>query len=658
MIISHFPRLTLRLALFITLAALGSLTALGGSEQPLAAIDYQLSMSRPASHLFEVSIRVEFGADSTDETLDFQMPRWAPGRYAVFDFAKNVQEFKATAGACAPEAKCEPGQKLAVTRVDTQTWRVATRDQRHLEVSYKVFGDDLSGTFSQLNERHANVNGGSVFMYIVGHKQDPVTLKVNPPPDWRVVNAAATSPDQRDWKFPNYDLLIDTPTEIGRDWTMDEFKVDGKTYRVVIHSLGNEGGRRQAFVREVERIVRAETMMWGAPDFESYTFMIHFAAADPASDGMEHLTSTQIVETGTLADTDTFSEALSTVAHEFFHVWNVKRLRPVELGPWDFTRPLNTRSLWIAEGITNYYGHLMQRRAGLWDNAALLRMLGLVISSVENTPGSRLMSAEESSLSAPFLDGAPHAQRTNLSNTSVSYYFKGEVLALVLDLMIRGRTGGRASLDDVMRRMYDEFYVKSPQATYYLRGRGYAPEDFERAVSDVAGADFHPFFERYVRGTEIPPYDEALAVAGLRLVRAPAPQAFTAGITLDPSNSESLTITAVRNNSPAENAGLDQGDVLVAIGGTNVSRDNWQTTLSRYTEGARVPFVVRRNGHAQTALVTLGSPERYEYRIEEKRDASPGEQTTRNAWIKGGARNRFEGGGGVNKVNGVVAPYN
>jgi predicted metalloprotease with PDZ domain len=644
MIISRFPRLTLRLSLLVVLTALCCLPALAGSEQPLAAIDYNLAMSRPAAHLFEVSIKIELARDAPDETLDFQMPRWAPGRYAVFDFAKNVQEFKATAGACQPETKCEPGQKLSVTRVDNQTWRVASHNQRQLEVSYKVFGDDLSGTFSQLNEHHANFNGGSIFMYIVGHKQDPVTLKINPPPDWRIINAATAQPNQREWRFPNYDLLIDTPTEIGPDWTMDEFKIDGKTYRVVVHSLGNEGGRRPALVRDIERVVRAETAMWGAPEFESYTFLIHFAADGRSGDGMEHLTSTQIIEPGILSESGTYEDAVDTVAHEFFHVWNVKRLRPVELGPWDFTRPLNTRSLWVAEGITNYYGHLMQRRAGIWNNSQFLRTLSQIVTSVENAPGSRLMSAEDSSLSAPFLDGAPHAQRTNLSNTSVSYYYKGEVIALVLDLLIRGRTGGRASLDDVMRRMYDEFYLKSPQATYYLRGRGYTPEDVERVVSEVAGADFHEFFERYVRGTEVPPYEEALAAAGLRLVREPAAQAFTAGISLDTSNPTSLTIANVRNNSPAENAGLDQGDVLVSIGGTDVDRNNWQTTLSRYKEGASIPFIIHRDGHTQTAHVTLGPPERYEYRIEEKKDASPRQQITRSAWVNGGMKSKYEGG--------------
>jgi predicted metalloprotease with PDZ domain len=351
---------------------------------------------------------------------------------------------------------------------------------------------------------------------------------------------------------------------------------------------------------------------------------------------MEHLNSTQIIEPGVLSESDTYSSALETVSHEFFHVWNVKRLRPAELGPWDFTRPLSTRSLWVAEGITNYYGHLMQRRAGIRTDAELLRTLSQVINSVENAPGARLTSAEEASLNAPFIDGAAHAQRTNLSNTSISYYFKGEVLGLVLDLMIRRQTGGSASLDDVMRRLYDELYLKSPRASYYLRGRGYTPADFERAVTEVAGTDFHQFFERYVRGTEVPPYDEALAAVGLRLVRQPASRPFTAGLTLDNENPSTLKILNVRNNSPAENAGLDRGDTLISIGDINVTSANWEATLNRYKEGASVPVVVRRNGRTQNALIKLGPPERYEYHIEEKRDASPPERASRRVWLGGG----------------------
>jgi predicted metalloprotease with PDZ domain len=210
---------------------------------------------------------------------------------------------------------------------------------------------------------------------------------------------------------------------------------------------------------------------------------------------------------------------LSTAAHEFFHVWNVKRLRPLELGPWDFTRPLATRGLFIAEGFTNYYGHLMLHRAGLWTDKELYARLAGEIGGVENAPGGRLMSAEEASLVAPFTDGACHVQQTDIRQTSISYYDKGEEIAVVLDLLIRGRTNGRATLDDVMRRAYKEFYVDSPPATYYLHGRGYTIEEFQRVAQEVAGFDLSDFFTRYVRNVEPLPYDEALAQVGLRLVK-------------------------------------------------------------------------------------------------------------------------------------------
>jgi predicted metalloprotease with PDZ domain len=547
------------LAFVFLLLCTSGVAASTPDEAPLAAINYRLSMPRPATHLFEVEIEVEMAKDARVDHLDFQMPSWSPGRYAVFDFAVNVQEFRAN-GFCPDDSDCIlPREHVAVDRIDDQTWRVQTMGHKSLRITYKVFGDDLSGTFSQLNERHANFNGGSVFMYIVGHKPDPVRLRIDPPAGWRIINGWTMSADQREWRFPNYDILIDTPTEIAPNWTMEQFNVEGKTYRVVVHSLGAEGGRRRALVREIERIVRAETQMWGAPEFDSYTFLIHFAPGNQSGDGMEHLTSTQIIVPAALSDQGTLEVTMDDVAHEFFHVWNVKRLRPVELGPWDYTRPVSTRSLWLAEGVSYYFSHMLQRRAGIWTDAQLLETYARIISEVENAPGSRLMSAEEASIAAPFLDGETHTQRTNLDNNSVSYYSKGEVLGLVLDLLIRRQTEGRASLDDVMRRMYQKFYVESPNDTYYLHGRGYTAEDFERVASEVAGADLQDFFKRYVRGVETPPYDEALATVGLRLVReaarsTPANTSLTQKASHRRSQNYSYRIVERRDASPQARA--------------------------------------------------------------------------------------------------------
>jgi predicted metalloprotease with PDZ domain len=350
---------------------------------------------------------------------------------------------------------------------------------------------------------------------------------------------------------------------------------------------------------------------------------------------MEHLTSTQIIEPGALGEDGVYSSALDTVAHEFFHVWNVKRLRPLELGPWDFTRPVSTRALWIAEGFTNYYGHLMRRRAGLWDDTAFLRRASQTITGIENAPGTPLMSAENSSLSAPFIDDAPHAQKTNLENTAISYYPKGELVALVLDLLVRGKTKGKVSLDDVMRRMYEEFYLKSPNASYYLHGRGYTTADFERVASEVSATDLSTFFARYTRGTETLPYDEAFSYFGLQLTREPARQTYNAGLAVDWGASGNLTIGSVRAGSTGEDAGLQAGDEIISLGRKEVKRENFLVMLNRFRQGERVPITVKRDRRTISTTLLLGPPERFEYRIEERADETPQQQALRAAWLKG-----------------------
>lgn len=628
-----FFRISFVFAIVIGTSAIVAARSDPHQDNRLDRITYRLAMTRPVSHLFEVSIEVETASGFPGEYLDFQMPLWSPGRYAVFDFAKNVQEFRASL-ACLPDKHCAAGS-TSVIRTDTQTWRVDTRGAQSLTVAYKVFGNDLSGTFSQLDTRHANYNGGSIFMYVAEHKPDPVTLEIEPPAGWRIINGRMISADQRVWQFPNYDLLIDTPTEIAPDWTVDEFKVDGKTYRVVMHSFGEEGGKRPALVRDIEKIVRAEVAMWGAPEFDNYTFLLHFAADDRSGDGMEHLTSTQIIESGALAEPQAYMSMLDGVAHEFFHVWNVKRLRPIELGPWDFTRPLSTRGLWIAEGITNYYGHLMQRRAGLWNDATFYSTLAGYIAGIENAQGGSLMSAEDASVSAPFLDGGTSAQRTSLANTSVSYYNKGEVVGIALDLLIRGKTKGRASLDDVMRRMYEEFYLNSPNATYYLKGRGFTNEDFQRLTSDVVGADMSEFFKRHVRGVTPPPYDEAFGYVGLRLIRYPAFEPFSAGITIDSDTEDRVKIRSVRNDSPAETAGLQQDDVILALGGKTVTVDSWLTMLNQHKTGDKISVVIRRDRKRIDTVLTLNEPDIYNYRIQENSDATAEMRALRTQWVSG-----------------------
>jgi predicted metalloprotease with PDZ domain len=586
----------------------------------LAGIAYHLAMPAPATHLFEVTMTLEIADGPALHELDLQMPRWQPGRYGAGNFAANVQEFQAGAG----------GRPLRVTKTDDQTWRVFPGENRQVTVTYKVFGNDLSGTYAQLDATHANFNGGEIFMYVVGQKHRPVELNIQTPAGWRAINGSSVTPDQTSWRYPNYELLIDNPTEVGPDWTLEEFAFGGKSYRVVVHSRAPENNLRPALVRDIRRIVDAHVAMWGEPDFDRYTFLYHFAGDNRSYDGMEHLTSTQIIRPGAL-DAGSLGGVIETTSHEFFHVWNVKRLRPVEFGPWDWTRPANTRSLWFAEGVTEYYGRLMMHRAGIWDASRYFREIAATITEVENTPGNLLMSAVDASLAAAFIDAAVHRQQTNLQNSSISYYAKGEVIGVVLDLAIRVQTKGQRSLDDVMRRMYDEFYVKAPNASYYLRGRGYTEEDFVRVLSAVAGEDMSGFYERHIRGVERLPYESAFAGVGLRLARNPAEGAFS-GIVLD-SLTAAPRLGFIRTDSPAARAGLQQGDLLLSVGGAVVNRQNWRSALDAYKPGDRVAVDVQRFGKPVRVELQLAPPALFDYRLEEIPNASAEARRLREGWL-------------------------
>ncbi len=482
------------------------------------AIEYTFRSTEPATHLGDVTVRVT-GRDA-DELL-FQLPKWYPGRYAIYNFAANVQEVAARCGeAAVPAAKR-----------DITTWVVRCPRARAVTFSYRVFWNDLNGSLSQIDSTHINLNPGNTFVYVVGHKPDPVTVHYYGPPGWRVINGnPAPGPDYR---FPNYDLMIDNPTEISASFTVDSFEVGGTTYRVMLHTDRDPGAARGLLVRSIEKIVRAEAAMWGQQPMKQYTFMVHYLDKN-GGDGMEHTSSTHISQPVSLAtvaaDSAAFMNRIEVFAHEFFHTWNMKRLRAAELGPWDYTRENPTRTLWIGEGITNYYGARTLHRAGLVDSAGYLARVAGAVGQLQRSPGRLLMSAEQSSYNAWFFDAVPLRQKTNFRNTNISYYNKGELLGWLLDLDIRAKTGGRKTLDDVMRLMWQRFWL-GRTTSYYLQGHGYTVEDFRQAVETVAGSSYADFFRRYVAGVDELPYDDVLGRVGLRLTRAEDKYA----LTLDPA---------------------------------------------------------------------------------------------------------------------------
>ncbi|HKS96256.1 MAG TPA: PDZ domain-containing protein [Terriglobia bacterium] len=352
---------------------------------------------------------------------------------------------------------------------------------------------------------------------------------------------------------------------------------------------------------------------------------------------MEHLNSTQIIVRGSLDDAG-IREAEEDAAHEFFHLWNVKRLRPAALGPFDYTREDYTRSLWFAEGVTSYYAYVHLLRSGLWDQRQFLKHLADEIRALELEPGHALMSAESSSFHAWFYDRSPQMQETNFANTTISYYNKGALLAMLLDLEIRGRTHGEKSLDDVMRRMYEQFYEVpkrsgSPAASYYAAGRGYEEKDILDALNGVAGGDWSSFFKRYIEATAPLPYADTLARAGLQLHIATEPGAPPdLGVTVQPMD-RGVRITSIRPGGAADRAGLERDDLLVAVDELSLATEDLSTRLRMYPPGAEVPFTVERHMRRFRVTVKLDPPIAGEYTIEKMSQATPEQLAVRESWL-------------------------
>jgi predicted metalloprotease with PDZ domain len=609
------------LILFLLATVVGPLRAAEEPAAPALQLEYHLILTNPNLHLVTVEIKASrVSADS----LDFVMPAWSPGRYAIYDFAKNVQEFEATGG---------QGQALAWSNLDKQTWRVEGGPGGGIvKARYRVYANDLNGSFSQFDSTHANVNGPSIFMYVAGHKPDPITLSVDAPKDWQLISGFSDSTSERTFQAPNYDRLVDTPLEACPEAKLTQFQEQGKTIRVAVHSYADDKIDTSKLQGGLQKIVHAEMASMPAPDFGSYTFIFHFAPDISMGDGMEHLNSTQIIIRGSLSSS--LAEALETAAHEFFHVWNVKRLRPAALGPFDYTREVYTRSLWLAEGVTTYISYLALLRSGLWTREQFLARLSDEIRNLEEEPGRTLMSAESSSFHAWFYDRAPQMQETNFANSTISYYNKGALLGMLLDLEIQSRTQGAKSLLDVLSALYHKFY-EAPQATYYGPGRGYEEQDVLAAVNEAAGSDFTSFFDSYVRGTAPLPYGQALGAAGLALqIRVPEGSPASVGITGVPDD-RGVRVFSVQPGGAADRAGVGRDDLLIAVDDQPLVAEDLNKRLKAYLPGASVPFTVERYGRQEIVYLTLDPPVANSYTIQELPGATPQQIAMRNRWLRG-----------------------
>ncbi len=574
-----------------TLALL--LSAVPAAAQP--RVDYEIRFPNRVHH--EAEVTATFRGVPAGRPLQVRMSRTSPGRYALHEFAKNVYDVRATDGR---------GRTLSFTRPDPHQWDVAGHDGT-VTVQYTLFGDRVDGTYAGIDATHAHLNIPATFMFARGMERAPVRVRFDRPDGWRVATQLAPTADSAVFTAPNLQYFMDSPTEVGawdvRTWTVQGPGGRPSTIRLVMHH-GGTAGELDRFAEKARLVVAEQVAMWGEPagyDFGTYTFLADYLPW-ASGDGMEHRNSTVISSSQSLAPAE--MNLLGTLSHEFFHSWNVERVRPASLEPFDFEEANMSGELWFAEGFTSYYDDLFIRRAGLYTDDEYAQITGGIAAAVVNAPGRRYFSPVEMSMQAPFVDAATSIDPHNRGNTFLSYYTWGSGIGLGLDLTLRSRFTG-VTLDDFMRAVWREFGRQ--QTAALAPARPYTVSDLRRVLGQVTRdtAFANDFFRRYVEGREVVDFGPLLANAGF-LLRKSRPGRPVVATQLEAAEGGVLVAGYPLLFSSLYGAGIDRGDLIVSLDGRAVSHpDSLYAVLDGHAAGETIPVEFVQRGRRRTARMTL-----------------------------------------------------
>jgi len=602
-----------RLLSLVVAAALLMTHADSAAAQTAAEpLRYTLSFPAPQTHYMEVSATVP--TDRRSE-VELMMAVWTPGSYLVREYERHVEAVTAAA----PD-----GRALTVVKSDKNRWRVSTGGGASVTVTYRVYAREMSVRTNWVEAAFALVNGAPTFLTLADRTPRAHEVVISPAAGWNTSMTALPEMNggPHRYRAPDFDTLADSPIVIGNP-AVYEFTVDGKT-----HYLVNEGeggvfdGARAA--KDLEVIVREYRRKWGFLPYEKYVFL---NLLTEAGGGLEHKNSTTLMASRWATRTRrSYAAWLGLASHEYFHAWNVKRLRPVELGPFDYENEVHTRSLWIAEGLTEYYADLALHRAGLITRDEYLDSLSDLIEELQTTPGRLVQSAEMASYDAWIKYYRPDE---NSINTAMSYYTKGAVVGLLLDARVRKATNNAKSLDDVMKAAYEK----------YSGMRGYTADEFRAVAEQVAGVSLKAFWDAAVSGTGELDYTEALETLGLRFrsVSAPADRPGKAWLGMGTRNDAGrLLVSQVRRDTPAMAAGLNVDDEILAIDDYRVRADRLDNRLEQYRPGDKVQLLVARREQLLRLEVTFGTEPARAWRLEVNPSANDAQQSRRDGWLNPG----------------------
>lgn len=611
---------------------LGCLTWGSVAAQTAAPLrfSYTVAFPQPHTHLYEISLEA---ANVTTPQLELALPTWTPGSYLQREYARHVQDFAAQAA---------DQTKLAWEKIDKTTWRITTGASGGrpltVRVFYRVYANELATQTSHLDSTHAYFNGASLFMYaanVAGAKESPLRVRFQlegPTANWRVASPLALQPDAAGWfTAPNYDVLIDAPTEIGTH-QLFEFTVRNKAHRVALWPglPPGAGISEKQLTGDLAKIIEAGAEIFDGLPYDHYLFIIH--AQPGIGGGTEHLNANVSMTTPDAFKTRRgYQGLLRLEAHEYFHCWNVKRIRPIALGPFDYVHENYTNHLWLAEGFTNYYGNQLLRRAGLLSASEYLQGWGRTAADYRQTPGRFVQSATTASFNAWIKHYRPDE---NSPNSALSYYTKGEILGMLFDLEIRSRTQNAKSVDDVMRLLLARYGWPKP---------GFTDAELKAAFEQVAGTDLTDFFRRYVYGTDEVEFERYWQMLGLQATGGYTNPSPTLATQDQPPGALGLRFTTrgdrvfvsnVLADLPAYQAGLNNNDELIALDGYKLDAANFTERIAEIRQGQTVQLTIFRRDRLQTVSVSAARRPFDSYALTPLRDASNEQKALLQAWLK------------------------
>ncbi len=537
-------------------------------------ISFTVSMSKPFTHLLEVEMRVKWA--QMPEKTELKLPVWTPGSYLIREYARHVQNFSVT------DAN---GNALAWQKINKNTWQIDSKGKQEIVAKYNVYANELTVRTNELNDKHAFFTPAALLMFVKDNLKVASTVKVNPYANWKVATGLPTV-SENTFRAENFDVLYDSPFEIS-DYKEIKFTVQGKPHRFVVTGEGNYDLPKIA--KDTTKIIEEAFKMFGELPYENYLFILNTRGGG----GLEHLNSTALQWNKNGFSGGGHTNFLGLVAHEYFHLWNVKRIRPDALGPFDYENENYTKLLWVAEGGTEYYSNVLLQRAGFVDDSDFLSARAGGFQALQNLPGRFETSVEEASFDAWIKQYRPDE---NSLNNQISYYDKGEIVNFLLDFKIRTDSNGAKSLDDVMRYLYTEFFKK---------GKNYTPTDFQKIAEMMAGKPLDDFFAKYVRGREDIDYNSILSGFGLKLETGSGKQTAYLGATTADVNGK-LIVRAVAAGTPAFEQGLNTNDEIVAVDGQRANQTFLQGLIAQKKPNDKIKLTIFRFDEMREIEITLG----------------------------------------------------